>query len=1000
MFTLHRNTMSRQLSPPRSARPRPWLALVLLAPMLVARSAGQPASEYLLRNWTTADGLPDNTVRAIVETRDGYLWMGTANGLVRFDGIRFTTFDPADTPGLPTADVYGLTRDLQDGLWLATRRGVLRYHNGTFTSMPGPQDGLQGAVFNIVADARGGLWMRSSTNLLRWTGERLEIAQPWPGGPESVHRITSASDGGLWFAARNGLWRVRDGKAELVASGVAPDLIAQGHDGRLWGVVGQAQLALLAGDQWKAVAELPVRCRTLWLSSNNDVWLGADSEGRAFRWRDGVLTEVGPPQGLQGNRAIDFAEDREGNIWLGMNGAGLYRLREKRLSVFDRQHGFGNTAMAGVIEDAQGGIFASCMGHGAYRMVGDRFEALLPDVGNTSNRLTTALAPAASGGTWVGMYYDELPRMVDGRVVERIGSGAGTRSLLVDSAGDLWRGTRSAGVEHFSGHTVTRYAESNGLSFNNVYSLAQDREGAIWAGTEEGLNRIDRGRIIQFGRTNGLGHQFVTALCVDSRGTLWAGTLGGGLSGWTGGRFVTISVNEGLADDAVQQLIEDDLGHLWIGTRAGLMRVPVTMLHDFLSGTTRAVHGTLVGRSEGLVRPNCWTEYQPAGIKARDGRLWICTGSGLVLIDPRRFDTPVSPPVAHIEEVKVDADPPMEVRGGGDTLEVPARAERLQIRYTGISPSDPELVRFRYRLVGYDRDWIEAGRVRFAHYAHVTPGGYQFEVQALNNHGVWSKTAVLGLRVRPAYWQTAWFRGAVGLGAMGILFAGYRGGVARLERRRAEQEAFARRLIDSQEQDRQRIASELHDGMGQSLIVIKNRAALALTQMTASGPATAHLEEVSHMASAALQEVRAIAQNLRPYQIDQFGLTKAIASMVSQLAESSGMEFKCDLDPIDDALPAGLEIGFYRIAQECVNNVVKHSQARRATLQVRRNARTLCLTVTDEGCGFTPNPSGPPSGFGLRNIVERARAMRGEANIHSSPGRGTRVEVVIPGKAS
>ena len=179
--------------------------------------------------------------------------------------------------------------------------------------------------------------------------------------------------------------------------------------------------------------------------------------------------------------------------------------------------------------------------------------------------------------------------------------------------------------------------------------------------------------------------------------------------------------------------------------------------------------------------------------------------------------------------------------------------------------------------------------------------------------------------------------------------------------------------------------------------MIKNRAALALTQMSPSGSAAAHVEEVSHVASATLQEVRAIAQNLRPYQIDQFGLTKAIASMVRQLAESSGMEFKCDLEPIDDALPAGLEIGFYRIAQECVNNVVKHSKARRATLQVRRDARTLRLIVSDEGCGFAPEPTGQ-TGFGLRNIVERARSLRGEAVIHSSPGQGTRVEVVIPVK--
>lgn len=952
-------------------------------------------AEYLLRSWTTADGLPDNSVRAIVETSDGYLWLGTANGLARFDGIRFTSFSTADTPGLTTADIFGLAKDAQDGLWMSSRRGVQHYHEGRFSSMPRPEDKLPGGIapFN---DLQGGFWVRHGDDVLRWNVDRFEPHLTKPAGPNSVVAIQASTNGSFWYIARNGLWHVRNGQAQLAAPRFATDRVAQGRDGRLWGILGERSLGFLENGQWRKVTDLPARCRVIRVAANNDVWVGSDTSGYAYRWREGALLEIGPGEGLQGNSTIAIAEDREGNIWLGMNGAGLVRLREKRLRIFDNRHGFGTMGLSSVTEDAHGDIFATCMGHGAYRLVGDRFEMLIPGMESSALRLTTALVPAAAGGTWVGMFFDALPRVDNQRVQEQIGSPAGTRCLMVDRAGDLWRGTRTGGVEHFSGTNVTRYAVSNGLSFNNVYALVEDRDGAVWAGTEEGLNRIHAGRITQFGRTHGLGHHFVTALCVDSRGTLWAGTLGGGLSARHGGRFITVTTGEGLPDNTVQQLIEDDLGHLWIGTRAGLLRVSLSMLHDFLDGKTRAIHGTLVGRNEGIERPTCWTEYQPGGIKARDGRLWICTGSGLVLVDPRHFNQPAQPPIVHIEETEVDGRAPVPLRAGAAPVLLPPRAQRLQVRYTGISTSEPDLIRFRYRLAGYDRDWIEAGQTRLASYSHLNPGSYRFEVVALNNHGKWSEPAVMQVIAQPSWWQLTWFRVALAVAAIGLLFKLHRFRMARVERQRAEREAFSRRLIESQEQDRQRVASELHDGLGQNLIVIKNRAALALARMDPGRPEVAQVAEVSQMASAALQEVRAIAQNLRPYQIDQFGLTQAIESMSRQTAESSGIEIKCDLDNVDAILPAGLEIGFYRIAQESVNNIVKHSQARHATLRIRREDRRVRLTITDDGCGFVADSSSELAGFGLRNMVERARAMRGELSIHSSPGQGTRLELVVP----
>jgi signal transduction histidine kinase/ligand-binding sensor domain-containing protein len=965
----------------------------------VQSTAANPSGEFLIRNWTTGDGLPENTVRAIVETRDGYLWIGTANGLARFDGIRFTRFDSANIPALFSADIFALQEDRQGALWVSTRRGIFRYAAGRFEVVPPPPAGPPISVWSLTACPDGEIWVRAGDGLARWSGDKLERC-PLPAGPIDLQHFCAAPEGGLWLASRNGVWRFRDGRAQKVADTPVPELIAAGQDGRLWGLVGMRRLCWLQNGVWSEAADFgDEKCSSLYCAPDGDVWIGAGARNRAFRLRAGQLTEVNERQGLEGNRPICFTEDREGNLWVGMNGAGLYRLRERRLQAFRREDGLQNLNLASVCQDADGTVFVHVMGQTLHRFANGRFEAV--EVAATGERyaLPTALGPARAGGVWAGTFYGSLPRIEQGRVVERVGSGAGTRALFTDRNGDLWRGTRSAGVEHISGTNLTRFSTNEGLSFNNVYCLAQDTGGAIWAGTEEGLNRIERGQITRFGRADGLGHHFISALCVDSRGTVWAGTLGGGLSAWQGSRFITLTTREGLADDAVQQLLEDDHGQLWIGTRAGLMRVALDQLHDFLASRVRVITGTLIGRNEGLPRPDCWTEYQPASIKARDGRLWFCTSSGVALIDPQRFATPAPPPIVHIEEVTVDGQ--IGARGGETEILVPSGSQRIEIRYTGLSPSGPELVRFRYRLSGYDDDWVEAGRNRFASYSHVPPGRYEFQVSAANNDGVWNEAgATLQMVVLPAFWQTLWFRGLLLVVVVGLGPAVYFWRVRQLERRRAAQEEFSFMLMDSQEQERKRIAAELHDSLGQNLLVVRNLALMGTSAHVANGPVAGQFKEISEAAGLALAEVRSISHALRPVELDRLGLAKSIQAAVQRVRESSGILFDLQIEDIDGAVPAGSDINLYRIVQECLNNIVRHSQARSALIEMKREGHGLLLAIADDGQGFSPPPSAPSathrSGLGLVSIVERARAVGGAAEIFSRPGGGTRIEITVP----
>lgn len=975
--------------------------VLALSPVLNAAPVNHPPGPgpYLVRNWTTVDGVPHNTVRAILQSRDGYLWMGTANGLARFDGVRFVVFDLANTPELISDDIVKLYEDRQGNLWMRTRRGLARRHQDGFEFLSLEPGGPPARVRYFAEDATGTLWFCGLDGLARWTGNRLERV-PAP-GDESASSLymCGALDGSVWLTGRHGLYRSRGGPFEFIPTSPAPAVIAAGEDGRIWGLVTENRLFVLTEDVWAPVADFGgEKVTSLYAAPDGDVWVGSDTRNRAFRVRGSDVLAITEEDGLEGNRVLCFLEDHDGNVWLGSNAGGLYRLRERRLRIYNRTDGLQGLNLSSITQLPDSTIMVNVMGSLLHRFAGQRFVGIDVEARSQVYDLPTAVIAAPAGGVWAGNFYGRLQRFEEGKEVGVVGSDGGTRSLFIDREGNLWRGTHTNGIDVLRGTNLTTYTTAEGLSFNNVYCFTQDRDGAIWAGTEQGLNRIVNGRITRFGPSEGLGHQFVSVLTVDSRGTLWAGTLGGGLSAWTGERFVTLTTREGLPHNAIEQLLEDDFGNLWIGTRVGLMRVAVRQLHEILAGRASVVNGRLLGRDDGFIRASLWTEYQPASLKARDGRLWFCTGGGVVMIDPREFAGANPPPVVHIEEMVIDGRPAVFAPASGETVTVPSGSERLEIRFTGISLTEPEQVRFRYRLADYDRDWVEAQRSRSAAYSHLPPGSYRFHVRAANTDGVWNTTGdVVQLIVRPAIWQTAAFKGGAGLLIVLALSGGYRIRIRQLERRRAAQEAFSRKLIESQEQERQRIAAELHDSLGQNLLVIKNRAALALAQRQHPDKMATQLTEVSTLASAAIREVRTIAQNLRPFQLDELGLTKSIGAMARQLGDASGVAITVDLANVDGLLPPAYEINFYRIIQECLNNIAKHSQAGAATIALRRDADLISLVVTDNGCGFpSADTRTVTQGFGLRNIAERTRTMGGRATIHSQPGNGTQIQITLP----
>ncbi|HWC76197.1 MAG TPA: two-component regulator propeller domain-containing protein, partial [Blastocatellia bacterium] len=568
-----------------------------------------------------------------------------------------------------------------------------------------------------------------------------------------------------------------------------------------------------------------------------------------------------------------------------------------------------------------------------------------------------------------------------------------THVICEDRAGALWFGTHSGLVKYQDG-VFTKYTKRDGLPGEIVYVLLEDRNGAIWIGTERGLAVHKGGEFRSYTAGDGLPPYTVRSLYEDGGGVLWIGTYDAGLYRFREGRFTAFTIRDGLFNNGVFQILEDSRGYFWISCNLGISRVSKKELEDFAEGRVRKVTAIPYGKRDGMLNQECNGGNQPAGIIASDGRLWFPTATGVAIIDPAPVEVNSQPPTVVIDEVAIDNKP----IHAPDELRIEPGQQNFEVTYAGLSFIDPERIEFRYRLVGLDSDWIEAGTRRTAYYSHVAPGTYTFEVVAANRASTWSEhPAQIRVVVVPPFWRTWWF---ILLSAALVLVLAvllYKHRISTLKRAHAAQKAFSRQLIESQEAERKRIAAELHDSLGQNLLVIKNRAMLAMR--TADDGTIEQLNEISSTTDQAIDEVSEISYNLRPYHLDRLGLTRAIEAMVRRVSGSSGIKFLSAIDPVDRLFDQSAEISIYRIVQESVNNIVKHSGATEASVTIRKNEREVEIRISDNGRGIisetgTSDPR-PNGGFGLIGIGERARMLGGRHYLQTARGIGTTLTVRV-----
>ena len=510
-----------------------------------------------------------------------------------------------------------------------------------------------------------------------------------------------------------------------------------------------------------------------------------------------------------------------------------------------------------------------------------------------------------------------------------------------------------------------------------------------------GLTRVEQGRFTSWTERDGLPGNMVRALYEDADGVLWIGTYDSGLGRLRDRSFTRYTTRDGLLNDGVFQILEDARGNLWMSSNRGISRVQKRELNERAAGRLTPLNAVAYGKDDGMLNIECNGGLWPAGIEARDGTLWFPTQDGVAVIDPASIVANAEPPPVLIESVLVDRAPVAFEQTGG-VVSVGPDASALEIAFTGLSFINAERIRFRFKIEGLDRDWVDAGARRVAYFSHLPAGDYVFRVTAANSDGVWNPVGQsLRIIVTPPFYARMWFVLLVLMSGMAAAALWHHRRLARVQAAQAAQAEFSRRLLASQEEERQRIARELHDSLGQQLVVIRNRAMLGETLADDATRSRGQFDEIASSAAQAIDEVRTIAHNLRPVNLDRLGLTAAIEEMVENVARATGLQFSADIAPLDGLLTKDEEIACYRVIQESANNIVKHAGATKAYVEMWREDGALRITVRDNGRGVG-EPVARGTGLGLTSITERLRMLGGSLRIDSAPGQGTALNINVP----
>jgi len=730
--------------------------------------ARQALTQYKIDLWQTEQGLPLNTVQALLQTRDGYLWVGTSGGLARFDGDRFITMQSAQIPALGTRAIFGFMEDSADRLWIGYSEGAAIHHNGRFEVAFGREVTNGRRVWGFAQDREGGVWAASENGLVYWKNGVKKLYRQADGLPtDRLRSVAFDSKGILWIGTTGGGLVSFDGsrfKALQEPLHKAVRYVLPDPRSGVWVATAGGGLAHVDGQIVKryGVADgLPTdQLTALSFDAMGSLWIGTWGAGLC-RLRDGRFSSISNASGLAGGQIWSVHADREGNIWVGTWVAGLNRLKSRDFVVLGTPEGLSHDNVRSVLHAHDGSAWIAVSGGGVNRITGSKITAYRKSDGLPTDE-TSSICEDRDGSIWIGTYTAGIARLKDGRI-ETYGADRGltsldVRALFQDRSGTLWAGT-VAGLFRFDGRRFNAVRDK-GSTTEVVTAILEDHTGTIWFATADGLNRYRNGLYDTLTREDGLASNWIMSLYEDRSGSLWIGTNGDGLNRIRNGKISTIRPGDGLWDGMAQVILEDRNGNFWITCNRGFYRVSRAELDEFAAGTRSRVTSFGYGPGDALRSTSFAGGLQPAGAVDAAGRLWLPSFSGLLVVDPANLPRSGEPPSVRIDRVTVNG---VEVPSRSAIILPPGSAP-LAIRYMATTLRNADRVRFRYRMSGASNEWVDAGQSREAFFPLLRHGTYRFQVAASIDGTTWGPAATpLSITVRPRFFQAPWFLSLVAL---------------------------------------------------------------------------------------------------------------------------------------------------------------------------------------------------------------------------------------------
>jgi signal transduction histidine kinase/streptogramin lyase len=1045
---------------------RTLLLLAGVALLLGTPARAEPPTPWAHDAWTIEQGLPENSITSVTQTRDGYLWLGTYEGLVRFDGVQFEVYEKANTPALGNNAIYKLLESRDGTLWIATNGGgLVRYVDGRFTALRAADGtGLKSDIVRVVYEDRdGALWVGTDHGLHRWRDGRFESWGAADGlGHDAVRSIVQSRDGSLWVGTAGGglvhkvgdrfrRWTMADGLAHESVRAIFED-----RRGRLW-LGGGGGLSLFENGRFQHFGVKDGLSHGIVTAIHEDregvLWICTNGGGITLL-REGRFEPLRVP-GLSDLIVYTVAEDREGSVWVGTYVRGLHRLRRTAISGIGVGQGLPHDLVKTIHEGPDGTLWIATNGGGLARYRDGRFETVTTRQGLSSD-IVIAVHADEHGEVWAGTYLEGLNRVSpDGKVrVYRSRDGLANDHVTAihrDREGTVWIGTYGGGLSALRGEVFTTLTTGHGLSSNVIRTLHEARDGTLYVGTNEGLDAVRQGKVSRVPGATALGAA-ITTLHEDDAGALWIGSRGRGLGRLAGGTVRWVTTREGLFNDVVYRLLDDERGSYWMSCDKGSFRVRRRELEDYMAGRTSTVAAVSYGRGDGMPSPQTTGGFHPAGWRTRDGRLWFPTIAGLAVVDPARIQHNNVPPPVVIERVIANDEP---VPAAEEVVLAPGR-NKLELHYTGLSFLVPHGVRFRYRLEGFDPDWVDAGTRRIAYYTNVPPGRYVFHVTAGNSDGVWNTGgASLRLNLRPHVHQTVAFYASVGLVLALAGFGLYRLRVQQLRSR-------ARELVVQVEERTRSLAEERDNAeraRGELARVNDQLEAANVALREASQMRDELLAIAAHDLRNPLQAVLGCAESILE-QPTLEGTTRAKASLiyrssrrmlalVNQLVETSALEsgqLRLQLgvvdaaEAVDTVVAANQQLAEQKgqrlilaaegdcrvqadadrlreVVDNLVSNAIKYAPSgSEVEVRVHRQDGHVRVEVADQGPGLSSEdlprlfgrfqrlsakPTGGETSTGLGlSIVKRLVDLHAGRVWAESPGPGRGTRFVVELKAS